>query len=110
MTMFLMDSVVIKLKKSDKGDGWFEFDGPVELLDNESVAEWLANDFYHEQHKHIEGAKVVGIHDRDDDIATEDPRFEDGFAVIYFEEEDAYNLLLDVNLPEAAILRHLLSA
>jgi hypothetical protein len=108
--MILLDSIVIKLKKSAKGDDWFEFDGPAELLEDETVAEWMVNDAFAEHHERIEDAKVVGFHDRDEMVA-DDARFDgdENFAVIYSKRDDEYRLFFDINAPEAAILRHVLA-
>jgi hypothetical protein len=60
-------------------------------------------------YERVDGAKIVGMHD-DTDLECDDPRFngelDDAAIVVRDKREDAYFLLLDINVPEAALLRH----
>jgi len=43
-------SAIITLNKSDKGGGWVESDGLVELIENETVSERMMSDVKYAQH------------------------------------------------------------
>ncbi|CAG9185036.1 hypothetical protein [Cupriavidus pinatubonensis] len=108
MTMLLMSCVSVQLRTSSK-KGWFELSGEVREDEAVNVEDWIADNLEDGMYERVDGAKIVGIHD-DVDLEIDDPRFngerDDSAIVVRDTREDTYFLFLDVNVPEAALLRH----
>ena len=83
--------------------------GEVDVMDYVNVEDWLIDNYDEQTFERVVGAKIVGMHEVDD-LESDDPRFnghhDDCAVVLRDKRDDKIFLLLDINLPEAALLRH----
>jgi hypothetical protein len=89
--------------------GWFRLTGKdILLVDYPNAIDYIEDAEQAGRVVHRD-ARIVGMHYKHD-VAEADPRFngegnDENFAVI--ENAGKYTMVLDVNLPEATLLRHL---
>jgi hypothetical protein len=108
MTMFLMNTMSAEVEPTGGLKGWFQLTGhkicrETAYADVADVLGDVADDVVH-------GAKIVGIHDADEEIEQQDPRFNDpdepGFGVVKL-GDGTYRMYLAVNRAEYVMFRHL---
>lgn len=109
MTMFLMNTVSAEVEPAGPLKNWFQLTGHKILRENYPEASEVLNEF-RDQGALVLGAKLVGVHDQDDEIERDDPRFnnpeEPGFGVVQL-GDGTYRMYLAVNQAEYALFRFL---
>lgn len=106
--MLLLDAIEAEVEPVPSKEGWFRLTGQnILLVDYPNAVDYIEDAEQAERIVHRD-ACIEGMHDRHD-CADADPRFNhesnENFAVI--EKDGRFTLVLDVNLPEAVLLRHL---
>lgn len=106
--MFLLNTIQAEVEPVPGQDGWFQLTGKRifrEHMDPTELLEELRDD-----ERLIPDAKLLGVHDIDEEIADMDPRFNDeeqpGFGVMK-EEDGTFTAYLACNRAEYAFFRFL---
>lgn len=107
--MLLLSTLLVPIKPSKKGNGWFEISGRPLRCEYDSAHEYLLDmEFVGSQI--ISNPKIVGLHNLHNDLHL-DPRFSDDDEYRSFgavEHNDKYYLCMDINVPEALVFSYLL--
>lgn len=107
MTMFLLNTVQAEVEPVPGQPGWFQLTGKGIARDWEPCEELLIGN--RELGNLIEGARLLGLHNVDDDIEDQDPRFNDedapGFGVV--KHNSGYTMYLACNRAEYVLIRFL---
>lgn len=107
--MLLLDAIEAEVVPVPGKDGWFRLTGKdILMVDYPNAIDYIEDAEQAGQVVHHE-ARIEGMHDEREEILDSDPRFnyegEKNFAVI--EKNGKYTMVLDMNYPEAVILRQL---
>jgi hypothetical protein len=108
--MLLLEAIEAEVEPVPGKAGWFRLTGrDILLVDYPNAIDYIEDAEEAGRVVH-HAARIEGMHDKHD-VAETDPRFNgegngDNFAVI--EKNGHYTMVLDVNFPEAALLRHLI--
>jgi hypothetical protein len=108
--MLLLDAIEAEVVPVPGKDGWFRLTGiDILMLDYPNAIDYIEDAEQAGQVVHHD-ARIEGMHDERAECLDSDPRFnhegEMNFAVI--EKDDKYTMVLDMNWPEAVILRQLI--
>ena len=108
--MLLMDGIEAEVEPVQGKKGWFRLTGrDILLLDYPNAIDYIE---YAEEEGLVvhENPRIEGMHDDHEECLDTDPRFNHeankNFAVI--ERNGKYTLVLDINWPEAVLLRYLI--
>lgn len=107
--MLLLDAIEAEVEPVQGKEGWFRLTGQnILLVDYPNAVDYIEDAQQAGRVVHYD-ACIEGMHDKYD-VAEEDPRFNgegngENFAVI--EQAGKFTLVLDMNWPEAVLLRHL---
>ena len=108
MTMFIMNTIQAEVEPVPGQPGWFQLTGKRIQRENMDPFELLQDLIG--QDSLIPGAKLLGVHDFDEEICDKDPRFNDdeepGFGVAK-ENDGTYTMYLACNRAEYALFRFL---
>jgi len=108
--MLLLDAIEAEVEPVPGKEGWFRLTGKdILLVDYPNAVDYIEDAEQAGRVIHRD-ARIEGMHDKHD-VAEADPRFngegnDENFAVI--EKAGKYTMVMDVNFPEAALLRHLI--
>lgn len=106
--MFLMNTIQAEVEPVPGQDGWFQLTGKKIQREGMDPTELLCE--LRDDERLIPDAKLLGVHDVDEEIADMDPRFNDeeqpGFGVTK-EEDGTYTAYLACNRAEYAFFRFL---
>lgn len=107
--MLLLDAIEAAVEPVQGKEGWFRLTGQdILLVDYPSALDYIEDAEQAGRVVHRD-ARIQGMHD-EYDVAEKDPRFngegnDEHFAVV--EKGGKFVMVLDVNFPEGALLRHL---